>query len=187
MEELDPDARAPGQGELGSRTEDNAVRELGRMLGLLLLLALAGCASEVSIGTAYDPLAVFPQQGSFAWHEGSNVISENVAHLDLADLLTPAVEAALASRGWQKATREAADVLVSYELGVATWLQIATPDSEERSLALGSLSVALTDPKDERRLWVGFIEAEVNPSLSQEERRERIEKALESLFEEFPP
>jgi hypothetical protein len=157
------------------------------MIGALLLVVLAGCASDVSIGTAHDPLAVFPRQGTYAWAEGSNVISERVAHLGLADLLPPAVEGALASRGWRKATPEAADLLVSYQLGVASRIQIATPDSEERSRAVGSLSVALVDPKEKRRLWVGFIEAEVNPSLSQEERRERIEAALESLFEEFPP
>ncbi len=163
------------------------MRELGRMLGGLLLVALAGCASEVSVGTAYDPLTVFPRQGTFAWAEGSNVISENVAHLGLADLLPPAVEGALASRGWQKATSETADLLVSYQLSVATWVQVATPDSEERSLAMGTLSVALLDPEDKQRLWVGFIQADVTPSLSHEERRARIEAALERLFKEFPP
>jgi hypothetical protein len=157
------------------------------MLGVLLLVALAGCASEVSIGTAYDPLTVFPRQGTFAWAESSNVISEKVAHLGLADLLPPAVEGALASRGWQKATPEAADLLVTYELGVATWVQVATPDSDERSRAMGTLSVALLDPANERRLWVGFIQADVTPSLSHEERRARIEAVLEELFKEFPP
>jgi len=163
------------------------VRKSGRMLGGLLLVALAGCASEVSVGTAYDPLTVFPRQGTFAWAEGSNVISEQVAHLGLAELLPPAVEGALASRGWQKATPEAADLLVSYQLSVATWVQVATPDSEERSLAMGTLSVALLDPEDRRRLWVGFIQADVTPSVSHEERRARIEAALERLFKEFPP
>ena len=163
------------------------MRELGRMLGGLLLVALAGCASEVSVGTAYDPLTVFPRQGTFAWAEGSNVISERIAHLGLADLLPPAVEGALASRGWGKVAPDAADVLVSYELSVATWVQVATPDADERSLAMGTLSVALLDPENERRLWVGFIQADVTPSLSHEERQARIEKALERLFKEFPP
>jgi hypothetical protein len=158
------------------------------MLGGLLLVALAGCASEVSVGTAYDPLTVFPRQGTFAWAEGSNVISERIAHLGLADLLPPAVEGALASRGWRKVAPGEADVLVSYEVSVATWVQIAVPGSDdEHSRAVGSLSVALQDPDDRRRLWVGFAEAEVTPSLSHEERRARIEAALELLFEEFPP
>jgi hypothetical protein len=34
---------------------------------------------------------------------------------------------------------------------------------------------------------VGFIEADVTPSLSHDQRRARIEEALEQLFEEFPP
>jgi hypothetical protein len=166
------------------------VRKLGRILGGLLLVALAGCASDVSIGTAYDPLAVFPRQGTFAWAESSNVISERLARLDLglADLLPPAVEGALASRGWRKVAPAAADVLVSYEVGVATWVQIAVPGSDdEHSRAVGSLSVVLQDPDDRRRLWVGFSEAEVTLSLSHEERRERIETTLERLFKEFPP
>jgi len=163
------------------------VRQLERMAGVLLLVALAGCASEVSIGTAYDPLAVFPSQGAFAWSNSPNVISKQVAHLGLADLIPPAVEGALASRGWRKVAPDAADVLVSYELSVATWVQVATPDADERSLAMGTLSVALLDPENERRLWVGFIQADVTPSLSHEERQARIEKALERLFKEFPP
>jgi hypothetical protein len=155
---------------------------------VLLWAALAGCASDVSIGTAQDPLAVFPREGSFAWAEGSNIIPEKVAHLGLADLLPPAVEGALASRGWRKVAPGAADLLVSYEVGVATWIQVAaSPSDEERSRAMGSLSVALLDPDSRRRLWVGFAQAEVVPSLSHEERRERIEEALERLFEEFPP
>jgi hypothetical protein len=157
------------------------------MIGMLLLVALAGCASDVSTGTAYDPLAVFPRQGTYAWADGSNFISEQVAHLGLAELLPAAVEGALADRGWRKVTPESADLLVSYQVGATVIVQVATPDSEERSRATGSLSVALVDPKNKRRLWVGFIEAEVNPSLSQEERRERLEAALETLFEEFPP
>jgi hypothetical protein len=167
--------------------EGNAVGKSGRMLGTLLLLAFVGCASELSIGTAYDPLAVFPREGTYAWAEGSNVISEEIAHLGLADLLPQAVEGALADRGWRKAAPASADLLVSYQVGVTIIVQVATPDSDERSQATGSLSVALVDPKEKRRLWVGFIEAEVNPSLSREERRNRLEKALERLFEEFPP
>jgi hypothetical protein len=164
------------------------VRELGRMLGGILLVALAGCASDVSVGTAYDPLTVFPRQGTFAWDESSNVISERIAHLDLADLLPPAVEGALANRGWRKVARAEADVLVSYEVSVATWVQVAVPGSDdEHSRAVGSLSIALRDPDDRRRLWVGFAEAEMTPSLSREERRTRIEAGLERLFEEFPP
>ena len=175
------------KGELASRTEGDSVRKPGRMLGVLLLVALAACASEVSIGTAYDPLAVFPRQGTFAWAERPNVIPEQVAHLGFADLLPPAVEGALAGRGWQKATPEAADLLVSYELSVATLIQVATPDSEERSRAMATLSVALLDPEDQRRRWVGFIQADVTPSLSHEERRSRIEEVLGRLFTQFPP
>ncbi len=157
------------------------------MLGGLLLVALAGCASDLAIETSYDPLAVFPRQGTFAWAEGANVIPDEVADLGLADLLPPAVEGALASRGWRKATPQAADLLVSYEVGVYVITEAATPGSHEHSRAMVSLSVPMLDPEDQRRLWVGFIQADVHPSLSHEERRARIEKALERLFKEFPP
>jgi hypothetical protein len=165
------------------------VRELGRILGGLLLVAIAGCASQdVSVGTAYDPLAVFPRQGTYVWDESSNFISEQIAHLDLADLLPPAIEGALANQGWRKVARAEADLLLSYQVSVATRIQVAVPGEEkERSRALGSLSIALRNPDDGRRLWVGFAEAEVTPSLSREERRTRLEEGLERLFQEFPP
>jgi len=163
------------------------VREFGGIIGALLLAALAGCTSNLEIETTYDPLAVFPRQGTFAWAEGANVISDKVAHLGLEDILPPAVEGALANRGWRKETPEAADLLVSYEVGVAITIEVAGPGSDEHSRAIGSISVALLDPEDERRLWVGFVQADVHPSLSHEERRARIEAALERLFKEFPP
>ena len=163
------------------------MRELGRILGGLLLVALAGCASGVEIETSYDPLAVFPAQGTFAWADGANVIPDEVAQLGLAEILPPAVEDALASRGWRKAAPEEANALVSYEVSVYVMTEAAAPGDDEHSRAMGSLSVALLDPKDQRRLWVGFIQADVHPSLSHEERRARVEAALKRLFKEFPP
>jgi hypothetical protein len=157
------------------------------ILGTLLLVALASCASDLAIETSYDPLAIFPREGNFAWAEGENTISDKLASLNLADLLPPAIEGALVNRGWNKATPEEADALVHYEVGVAITIQAAESGSDEHSRAMGSFSVALLDPKNKRRLWVGFIQAEVHPALSQEERRERVEAALERLFKEFPP
>lgn len=165
------------------------MRALGSILGGLLLVVMAGCATpEFSVGSAYDPLAVFPRQGTYAWDERPNVVSERIAHLDVAELLPPAIDGALANRGWRKVARGEADLLVSYEVSVATRIQIAVPgEVEERSRALGSLSIALRNPEDGRRLWVGFAEAEVTPSLSREERKARLEAGLELLFQEFPP
>ena len=163
------------------------LRELRGILWTLLLVALAGCASDVAIETSYDPLAVFPREGQFAWAEGENSISDKLARLNLAELLPPAIESALVNRGWNKATPEKADALVSYQVGVSITVWAAEPGDDEHSHAMGSISVALTDPESKRRLWVGFIQAEVHPSLTQEKRTERIEKAMERLFKEFPP
>jgi hypothetical protein len=121
------------------------MRELGRTLGALVLIALAGCASDV------------------------------------------AIESALVNRGWNKATPEKADALVSYQVGVSITIEAAEPGSDEHSQAMGSISVALLDPKDKRRLWVGFIQAEVHAALTEQERRARIDAALDHLFKEFPP
>ncbi len=163
------------------------LRELRGVLGTLLLVALAGCASDVAIETSYDPLAVFPREGKFAWAEGENSISDKLSHLNLADLLPPAIEGALVNRGWNKGTPEKADALVSYQVGVSITVWAAEPGSDEHSRAMGSISVALLDPESKHRLWVGFIQAEVHPALTQEERRARIDSAMERLFKEFPP
>jgi hypothetical protein len=157
------------------------------MVEALLLVAMAGCATDVAIETSYDPLAAFPSQGTFAWDEDANKISDRLAHLGLADLLPPAIEAALTNRGWQKAAPDTAHLLVSYEVGVSITIEVAEPGDDEHSHAMGSISVALTDPESKRRLWVGFIQAEVHPSLTREERTARIDNAMERLFKEFPP
>ncbi len=161
--------------------------KLRGILGKLLLVALAGCASDVAIETSYDPLAAFPREGRFAWAEGENSIPDKLARLNLAELLPPAIESALVNRGWNKATPEKADALVSYQVGVSITIEAAEPGSDEHSHAMGSISVALLDPQNKRRLWVGFIQADVHPALSQEERRARIDTAMERLFKEFPP
>jgi hypothetical protein len=167
--------------------EGYAMRELRRTLWALLLIALASCASDVAIETSYDPLAVFPSQGTFAWDEDANKISDKLSQLGLADLLPPAVESALGDRGWRKTTPDTAHLLVSYHVGVSITIWAAEPGDDEHSRAMGSISVELTDPESKRRLWVGFIQAEVHPSLSQQERTARIDDAMERLFKEFPP
>lgn len=165
------------------------MRAVWSLHAALLLAVLAGCASDVSVGTAYDPLTVFARDGGFAWVEGSGLIPAELAHLELAELLPAAVETALQRRGWRKVTPEEADLLVSYEVGVNTIVEIASPGSgsSSRSRALGSLTVTLLDPESRRHLWVGFVRAQVNPSLSRDERRARLDSVLRDLFKEFPP
>jgi hypothetical protein len=164
------------------------MRAIRSLFVALLLAMLAGCASDVSVGTAYDPLTVFPRKGGFAWVEGAGLIPAELAHLELAELLPPAVDAAMQRRGWRKVAVEEADLLVFYEVGVNTIVEVASPgSSSSRSRALGSLTVTLLDPKSRRHLWVGFIRAQINPSVSREERRARLDSVLRDLFKEFPP
>jgi hypothetical protein len=148
------------------------------------LLSLAGCASDdLQVTTSFDPLATFPPQASFAWNDAANRLpqGDRLRELDLDPLIKQAANEAFTARGYRPALSGPADYRLAYEVGENVWR------GPEGVTSFATISLVLTTAKSDRRVWVGFARAEVQPSIAREERGRRLRRAFDELLAEFPP
>jgi hypothetical protein len=157
----------------------------GRLsLVLAAALALLGCASDqIDVSTTFDPLTPFPAQASYLWDDAASQLPDDprINQMETDSLIREAANSQFAARGYRLSTNASAHYKLSYDLAVHTWYG---PDN---SSSLGSLSLWLTDAATRRRVWMGYVRAEILVGLSREERLARLEKAMARLLEKFPP
>ncbi|HEY8156455.1 MAG TPA: DUF4136 domain-containing protein [Myxococcota bacterium] len=158
---------------------------LGRLsLALAIPLALLGCASDgVDVSTTFDPLTPFPAQASYLWDDAANRLPDDprINQMEIDSLIREAANNEFAKRGYRLSTTASAHYKLSYDLAIHTWY------AANNTSSLGSLSLWLTDAATRRRVWMGYVRAEILVGLSREERLARMEKALARLLEKFPP
>ena len=71
--------------------------------------------------------------------------------------------------------------LLSYEVAVGRVI------SQRETRGVGSVSLTLVETAFDNRVWVGFIRADVDMSLSEAQRRERIGNEMHNMLRDFPP
>ena len=154
------------------------------VLGFVAQLALIGCASDpIDVSTTFDPLTPFPAQATYLWDESANGLPDDprINQMETDSLIREAANAEFARRSYQLSTGASAHYKLSYDLAVHTWYG---PDN---SSSLGSLSLWLVDAATRRRVWMGYVRAEILVGLSREERLARLRGAMARLLEKFPP
>jgi hypothetical protein len=154
------------------------------VLGFAGCLALAGCASDsIDVSTTFDPLTPFPAQATYLWDETASKLPDDprINQMDTNSLIQEAANAEFAAHGYRLSTTGSAHYKLSYDLAVHTWY------AADNSSSLGSLSLWLTDAATRRRVWMGYVRAEILVGLSHEERLARLQKAMARLLEKFPP
>jgi hypothetical protein len=158
---------------------------LNAIVFFLGLAALAsGCASDgVDVSTTFDPLTRFPTQATYVWDEAANSLPDDPRfnQMDTGALIEEAANAELAKRGYRLSTSGSANYKLSYDLTVHTWYG---PDN---SSSVASLSLWLTEIATKRRVWMGYVRAEIYVGLSREERLARMQGAMARVLGNFPP
>jgi hypothetical protein len=154
--------------------------------GVVVALAFTfiACASDtVDISTTFDPLARFPAQASYTWDTTANKLPEDPRfnQMDTDSLIREAADAEFAARGYRLSATGAAHYRLSYDLTVHTWY------GPNNSSSLGSLSLWLAEAASKRRVWMGYVRAEIQVGLSRAEQLARMRGALARLLEKFPP
>ena len=149
----------------------------------IALLVGVGCASDVETGVSYDPLTRFPRLARFAWDERANKLPRDprIQQLNLDPIIKRTVAAEMGARGYRQVTSGNPDYLLSYQIGVNTW------HGAGGSLSVGSLSLQMNEANGGRRVWVGFVRANVEVGLSDAERETRFRKMFRKVLEDFPP
>ncbi len=146
------------------------------------LLSSSGCAKKA--GPSYDPFVVFPATAQWTWDEAWNRLPDDpaVAALNIRTLARDTITEGLETRGYTLAPQGGkVDFRVHYQVGLG---KIIKRDSVE---GYGTLSLNLVDASTNRQVWVGFIKADIHPSVSEAERRKRLQKEVNKMLKDFPP
>jgi hypothetical protein len=101
--------------------------------------------------------------------------------MDSGAVIEEAANAEFAAHGYTLSTSGTANYKLSYDLTVHTWY------GADNSSSVGSLSFWLVELATKRRVWMGYVRAEIHVGLTREERVKRMRGALARLLEKFPP
>lgn len=182
------------------------LENLSLSLVLLAGLVLGSCqsteesaaANALVITSTSNPSVRIPATGTYSWMDGSMIVSDPRLSEEIYPILMSEIERGLARRGYHRIVGGQPDLLIGVVAALA-----GTLDDEEISMAYGLDSTWLPKSlsKDEyeqgtvvldvavartgRSLWRGAVHAAAKFERPADERRERVERALESLLERF--
>ena len=148
-------------------------------------LVAAGCASNggADFGATYDPITAFPPTALWVWDDSANKLPKD-DRLDLVALdkdIKQVVGAEFGSRGYTEAPSGNVHYLLSYELGIHSWI------SQTEARAYGTLSVLMVEAATGRRVWLGFLRLQIDHSLTPEQRDARLHESVAGMLGDFPP
>jgi len=184
------------------------------MKGLFVLLVmgavlLAGGCSQVLIQSDFDPSANFSALKTYAWYEAEQPKTGDI-RLDnpmLDAQIRASIEKALNAREYNKVDADpdfqlVYHVVVSKELEVTTtstpvypsgyygWRYVAAPVWVERPAVYtydqGTLIVDVIDARNQKMVWRGSIQAELNRTATPEQRAKRLDAAVTKMIAEIP-
>lgn len=165
----------------------------------LLVLALAGCASNVV--TDYDSGTVFGNYASWAFAPQGD--GKRFTSLD-GGRIENAVERELNRKAMRRVDQQEADLLVSWQIveeerlersglglgfgfgsGNFGWGLSSAPPVRE--IQEGKLVVELVDTSTDRVVWRAASRRYLNENQSSESRRKLIDEIIADMFKKYPP
>lgn len=165
---------------------------------LLLVMGLAGCASNVT--TDYDSNAAFTTYDTYAFEPGQ---AREVQSLD-ASRVRNAIEDEMRSEGYEQVPPEQADLWVrfrfeeqrkyestgfSYGVGVFNspfGFGLSTRP-EARPVPQEQLVVELVEPESNRVVWKGTSREYLTEDMGPQSRTELINELISNMFQRYPP
>ena len=161
------------------------------LLVLVVIMYLSSCASYQATYD-YDPEYNFSALKTYDWISNPTV----TAQAELVEKhLRNAVDNKLGEMGYTHTTQEA-DFLIALHLGRQNKTEL-TPIGYSYGGWYGGVNVYqyeegalvfdLVDQKDKNLFYRGVVRAEIKHNITFEERQQRIKKAVDKIFQYFPP
>ena len=167
-------------------------------IAISMLTAIgAGAASAQEISTNYVPGTDFSTYKTYKW-----VAIEGAEKPDqiVDGQIKAAVDAALASKGLTKATGEAADLYIGYQVAVQQERQWnaygmggglrwggGTGTATSSTIQVGTLALDMYDSAAKSLVWKGQATKTLSPSKDPEKNQANLNKAMAKLLKDFPP
>jgi len=183
---------------------------------VIILFFISGC-STIKVTSDYDPSVSFSRFQSYKWipdtpkKTGDPRIDGNTL---LQNRVRNAVDNRLASKGYRKKNSGKVDFLITYHVTLDKQTEIQVINSYNNygpgwgwrygrhyspysgfyenetfvhTYEEGSLIVDLVSPESRELFWRGSATDRVNFSHTPEQKEQKINEAVEKLFEQFPP
>ena len=156
----------------------NATLFLALVIGASLVVQI-GCAfqrfsTDAHFDTSYD----FPAVESFAFDVARPKVKESAN----GKLLEEALRRRLVDRGFVEKTKQDADVLISYDLGV--YARAAVSGRSTLAKRDGGINVWVYDRKTGHQVWYGWSERALS---ADDEPEPFINEAVQAIFENRMP
>ena len=148
------------------------------------LLTLIGC-SPVTVSSSASPTADFAGLHTYAWepnHQMDGTLDQSIAGQEIH----AAVDEALAAHGFRPAAAgQPPDFLMDYHVRTEQQSEIVGGrwNVQQYHYTVGTLMVALVDPKSNLFLWQGNAQSIVDPGG---QPSKDIRPAVEKMFADFP-
>jgi hypothetical protein len=150
----------------------------------------------------FDPRANFSSLQTYAWLPDLQATTDPRLDSKLLDRrVREAVDRHLAAKGYRKVDDDAPSFRVAYQVYVLRQSQTVSEPVGPYTYRWwggmgptytyqydeGTLAVDVIDPQTNVLMWRGSASAIIDPRASIKEREERIDRAVGSLLEKFPP
>jgi hypothetical protein len=156
---------------------------------------------NVAVKTSYDPAARFPRSAFYGWETRYPKLPDDVRvdSLELEQRLRKAIRRVLKDKGYSH-RGYSPDFRVGYRVAIVTdefdpefnaryrvrdgWLPAM---ANSRLVERGALMIDVVDAVSHRLVWQGVSEANVTMTADKATKHERLNRAVEEMFAEFPP
>ena len=155
-------------------------------------IVLIGCLSAIAGCAEGGPVAVEARDGpamrknglgnTYAWFQARNNSAENP---DVHAVITDAIDAELAKKGFTKTDQKTASFWVGYRV-----IRENKTDSSVYPHGVtypkGTLIIRLTDPTTKKAIWAGSATAHLLTNATPEERMSRAQEGIRKLLDLMP-
>jgi hypothetical protein len=174
------------------------MRKLLIGLGLGLAMLMAGVVLAQKIDRNYNHKAPWREYRTFEWIRQPDMDSP-----DLNEQVVSLINGQLQAKGWRmvpadadvglvaNGSSEAHHTIESFYQGFPSgwdwhyWSEPGAAPITEENYAVGTLVVDMFDGRTKQLIWRGFAESTVSKNPIKNE--EKLDKAVEKLFDNFPP
>ncbi len=186
------------------------MRSLKGLATFLLVASFTACSS-MTIETDFNPQATgdMAEYRTYALLPHPTGGDPRVHNPLVASRVETAVDETLAAKGYTRASAASADFMVGWHAALEGKVDVQTVDryygygyggwygrygrgavvsnTHVREYDEGTLIIDVVDKSSNELVWRGSVQAEVYRDVSPQERQARITKAIQAIFEDFPP
>jgi len=173
------------------------------MLGLVLGIAVAGCATPLAVTSDYDTAADFTALKTFDWMPATgNAAGDEL----LIKKIRNTVDVQLQAKGRKMAADNpdfligmvlsgkttyggstAVGMSVGIPVGRAGSVSVGSGKSQPREKKEGTLVLDFVEAKTKSLVWRATAVVTVNPAASPEEKQQKINEVITAMLAQFPP